>query len=86
MVVLSMNGTMLQPRMLQPTMMQPGRMQPAAGGCGGFRNRTAARRAFGRGGSPHRYRHLSAITPLRAPGQEDFISAATSRTLVPMRI
>jgi hypothetical protein len=76
MVVLSMNGTMLQPRMLQP----------AAGGRGGFRNRTAARRAFGRGDSSHRYRHLSAITPLRAPVPEDFISAATSRTLLPMRI
>jgi hypothetical protein len=85
MVVLSMNGMMLQPRMLQPTMMQPGRMQPAAAGSGGFRDRTAAR-VFGRGGSSHRCRHLWASTPLRAPGQEDFISAAISRTLVPMRI
>jgi hypothetical protein len=72
MVVLSMNGTMFQPRMLQPTMLQP---EPTAGS-GGFRSRTAA----------HPYRHLSASSRWCAPGPEDFISAAMSRTLVPMRI
>jgi hypothetical protein len=72
MVVLSMNGTMFQPRMLQPTMLQP---EPTAGS-GGFGSRTAA----------HPYRHLSASRRWCAPGPEDFISAAMSRTLVPMRI
>jgi hypothetical protein len=76
MVVLSMNGTMLQPRMLQPTMLRPERVKPAAAGSGGFRSRTAA----------HPYRHLSASSRWRVPGPEDFISAAMSRTLVPMRI
>lgn len=71
MVVLSMNGTMLQPRMLQPE-----GMQPAAAGDGGFGSRTAA----------HPHRHLSASRRWCAPGPEDFISAAISRTLVPMRI
>jgi hypothetical protein len=76
MVVLSMNGTMFQPRMLQPTRLQPDRMQPAAAVSGGFGSRTAA----------HPYRHLSASSRWCAPGPEDFISAAMSRTLVPMRI
>jgi hypothetical protein len=71
MVVLSMNGTMLQPRMLQPE-----RMQPVAAGNGGFESRTAA----------HPYRHLSGSSRWCAAGPEDFISAAMSRTLVPMRI
>ena len=71
MVVLSMNGTMLQPKMLQPE-----RMQPAAAGNGGFGSRTAG----------HPYRHLSPSRRWCAPGPEDFISAAISRTLVPMRI
>jgi hypothetical protein len=71
MVVLSMNGTMLQPKMLQPRM-----LQPTAAGNGGFGSRTAA--------GP--YRPLSASRRWCAPGPEDFISAAISRTLVPMRI
>ena len=71
MVVLSMNGTMLQPKMLQPE-----GMQPAAAGNGGLGSRTAA----------HPYRHLSTRGRWCAPGPEDFISAAISCTLVPMRI
>ena len=71
MVVLSMNGTMLQPKMLQPRM-----LQPAAAGDGGFGSRTAA----------HPYRHLSVSSRWCVPRPEDCISAAISRTLVPMRI
>jgi hypothetical protein len=76
MVVLSMNGTMFQPRMLRPTMLQPERMQPPAAVSGGFGSTTAA----------HPYRHFSASSRWCAPGPEDFISAAMSRMLVPMRI
>jgi hypothetical protein len=75
MVVLSMNGTMLQPRMLQP----------AAAESGGFRNRIAACRALGQGGSAHG----SASTRWRATGPEYSIADhhfGGSRTLVPMRI
>jgi hypothetical protein len=57
-------------------MLQPERMQPAAAGNGGFGSRTAG----------HPNRHLSASSRWCAAGPEDFISAAISHTLVPMRI
>jgi hypothetical protein len=75
MVVLSMNGTMLQPGMLQP----------AAAENGGFWNRTAARRALGQDGSALG----SASIRWRATGPEYSIADhhfGSSRTLVTMRI
>jgi hypothetical protein len=80
MVVLSMNGTMLQPRMLQPQLLGPAVMQPASGiraawpgvrsGSGGALDRTVSGRS--------RSRWLDELSSLD--------SGIGTRAPVPMRI
>jgi hypothetical protein len=84
MVVLSMNGTMLQPRMLRPSVMQPGIMQAVAvaspasrGSMCGMRARATIAQSPASSRSHRRWRDEPASTP---------DSGGDSRAPLPMRI
>jgi hypothetical protein len=86
MVVLSMNGTMLQPRMLRISKLQPGRIEPAPATRAASLYANATPGMPGRSGSSQSSASKHFLSRWREEAASAFDSGNGSRVFLPMRI